>query len=812
MADTLSTVNPSGNTLPFPALQPAQTPQSSGSASLPANPSDSPYTPLDLPQASPPPSPLPERQQPGPNQLGAVSKGGAAAYLVDQGLRGIVEGRQKAQAFHAEQFNRKMAGLSEIAKEVGNRYKQAYSEVGSEHPDWSPQQINADPRVAKMKAQVDANFEATQGSLQKYLGLKVDKKTGQVEMPKKGNFMERMFGENRDPDDAILAFYQARSGIGPGVYHALPTPAQLQAMNQQRKTEATTAQTAQTSAETASVTEGMKNELANLQAKQNPTDADKARIDHLRDALSNIGKGVLTPIDKVPFKNSMTGQYEQRFMDRETNQVVTEPVPGYTPVVSGKPRVQWFKDAHGKVGSVQMGADNQPDWRTANYDTIPPAGIVNMFGHKEHTTNTAFTDANGNRHEVELMNESHSVIPSGVIPTANETPTAPPPTPPKQVAGAVTDANPVQSESSSLPPQPKNALNQYANPEDQPPEVSYRFNKQWAKPGSYSTKLDPQREQQFREWAAKNPRFVQGEVGSGPDFSPLTTADYDVRGHWLAAQHGDPRASLVPNKWDGKLHGNDAWKTPYSGSFSRESIYATPNAPRWVGDRLETADGRLITDETPRKQSHPSTLHKESPAETKAHPVAHPTAGNGVMRDTIIGNVGSVAEKDLTKKADNAEGAFASVSEMYNEARANMNTALADPQNGVAKMNIVASFLKSMGLKVDSQAGGSQIRMTIAEWNQAIKSAPVLERMFSHVDVRNGFTLLSGVTLSSQQMRNFVGAIGVKAVEMGKAKEQLRKRAHDQLAADIAAGKSGTNQSTKSQSSAIDDEILNLVK
>ena len=46
-------------------------------------------------------------------------------------------------------------------------------------------------------------------------------------------------------------------------------------------------------------------------------------------------------------------------------------------------------------------------------------------------------------------------------------------------------------------------------------------------------------------------------------------------------------------------HGSDRWKTPYNGSFSNESIYATADAPRWVGDRLKTADGRLVADETP---------------------------------------------------------------------------------------------------------------------------------------------------------------------------------------------------------------------
>jgi hypothetical protein len=165
-----------------------------------------------------------------------------------------------------------------------------------------------------------------------------------------------------------------------------------------------------------------------------------------------------------------------------------------------------------------------------------------------------------------------------------------------QVKAAAAKINPKAQQ--GLPPQPKDALNQYANPEDRPPKESFAFNKGWSKPGPYSTKLSPQEETEFRKWVAANPQ--QG-LGPAPNFDPLPMADYDVRGHFHAGKIGDPAASLTPNKWDGKIHGNDKFKTPYDGSFSRESMYALPNAPRWVGDRLMTHDGKLVTDETPRK-------------------------------------------------------------------------------------------------------------------------------------------------------------------------------------------------------------------
>jgi hypothetical protein len=217
------------------------------------------------------------------------------------------------------------------------------------------------------------------------------------------------------------------------------------------------------------------------------------------------------------------------------------------------------------------------------------------------------------------MNDLTSVPLSTVQPTSptqqgiNTTPRAPTPpieayqtvaqtkqqTPPLTPAPHV--AKPKPASGNPLPPQPKEALNRYPNPEDQPPKISYAFNKQWAKPGPYATKLSPQEEQEFRKWAAQNPQSIRGEVGPAPNFDPLPMADYDVRGHFHAAKSGDPAATLVPNKWDGKIHGNDKFKTPYNGGFSNESMYALPKAPRWVGDRLMTFDGKLVTDETPRK-------------------------------------------------------------------------------------------------------------------------------------------------------------------------------------------------------------------
>lgn len=115
------------------------------------------------------------------------------------------------------------------------------------------------------------------------------------------------------------------------------------------------------------------------------------------------------------------------------------------------------------------------------------------------------------------------------------------------------------------------------------PQFSYAENKQWAKPGSYTTKLDPKMETSFQKWVKANRIPWQD--------SP--TADYDMRGYYKAMISGDPKAKRASSN----LHFPDTWKTPYDRSFSNESMYATHDAPHWVGNTLVTPDGRVIFDE-----------------------------------------------------------------------------------------------------------------------------------------------------------------------------------------------------------------------
>lgn len=104
----------------------------------------------------------------------------------------------------------------------------------------------------------------------------------------------------------------------------------------------------------------------------------------------------------------------------------------------------------------------------------------------------------------------------------------------------------------------------------------------------YLTKLNPLTEMAFRQWVAKNKI----------PFDPSNKADYDMRGFYQAMMRGDKTAQSGINQNDGQLHFSDTYKTPYHESFSSESKFAAPGAPRWNElDQLAAPSGRIVFDE-----------------------------------------------------------------------------------------------------------------------------------------------------------------------------------------------------------------------
>jgi len=101
--------------------------------------------------------------------------------------------------------------------------------------------------------------------------------------------------------------------------------------------------------------------------------------------------------------------------------------------------------------------------------------------------------------------------------------------------------------------------------------------------------LAPDEEKQFRSWVSANK----------VPFDPAAKdSDYDMRGFWKALQAGDEKAVTAMNSNDGKPHYPDYWKTPFHRTFSRDSQWATPDAPTWnQQDQLVDANGNVMFDE-----------------------------------------------------------------------------------------------------------------------------------------------------------------------------------------------------------------------
>lgn len=106
---------------------------------------------------------------------------------------------------------------------------------------------------------------------------------------------------------------------------------------------------------------------------------------------------------------------------------------------------------------------------------------------------------------------------------------------------------------------------------------------------NYNTPLSSLDEMAFRAWAQGN---------QVPFNADAPQSDYDMRGFWNGLQRGDPRAVSAVNPNDGRMHYPDFWKTPLHETFSQDSQWAGPMAPRWnEQDQLVAPSGRILFDE-----------------------------------------------------------------------------------------------------------------------------------------------------------------------------------------------------------------------
>lgn len=103
---------------------------------------------------------------------------------------------------------------------------------------------------------------------------------------------------------------------------------------------------------------------------------------------------------------------------------------------------------------------------------------------------------------------------------------------------------------------------------------------------TYNALLKPFEEKVFRKWLQDNEVPFDAEAG---------VTDYDMRGFWKALVSKDPKAATAIDPHDQRIHYPDYWKTPMHETFSRESQWATPDAPQWTDDgRLIDIEGKVL--------------------------------------------------------------------------------------------------------------------------------------------------------------------------------------------------------------------------
>lgn len=189
---------------------------------------------------------------------------------------------------------------------------------------------------------------------------------------------------------------------------------------------------------------------------------------------------------------------------------------------------------------------------------------------------------------------------------------------------------------------------------------------------------------------------------------------------------------------------------------------------------------------------------------------AHPSGGTARTSSSGAPNAGVVSTGSpvgyklspetttLLKNTGAANTAYQAAVSTYNDAKRDAVVAKT-PQGGVARMNLLADFLKSLGAHT-AGVSGSQVRLTNVEWQYAVQSAPILQRIAAKFGVNSsgGVTYLSGITLSPEQIDSLVAEMGRKALTAGDTLQSLRKQAQASQQRDAGVIRSTPNQSPAS--------------
>ena len=717
-------------------------PSSAQSLGLPTlNPEDSPYKPLDLPQQevrTPPPQP----ENKPPDNLGAVSHAGAAAYLIDNVLRGASRGVAIGQQYAADQYNKKLSAVQSLyndqAQQLYTMAKEGRAGTFSGPPgkDGKPTFVES-PEFSQAKGRMLVAWQAMMDT--------VGQRIPQGKKGKKGGggqgggqavgaggpagqgmdpaMIQQALDHQGDPQGSLAAIYQIGRSIGPPVVHQVAgflTPEYIEKQQQAATTQRTQAQTEGTTAQNqldVAKAQATKNRVLLIPENQR-TDKDKQDLSSAEDILAPGAKPSAAVYKEYA---SLADPSLRQWFD-----VTKETPQGWTAVAVGAganraPKEGWTK-IDGRWGSQLYDPNtNQPIPGTFNTSKVPPANVQNLFP-RENTFRNFFVDSNGVRQEYTSQNTSQRNLPPGLGQTEGG-----------GGGGAAAGAGGGGTAPRTMvTPNPKGLVEPGNIPIDNRPVINNAD-------GTHSS-------------------------------------EYSVS---FADDNG--REVLVPTVVNGRFLTPDG-KKPKEGSAEEKAMFkAAWEHYKQTGENLGKFDNASDAD------AYAQQLHNRGnkpspgarPATRSATPSGAPRTGGGPGGSLHpIAYQGSVEYKNLIKQATDAkkqaDGVLANYATM-------VKTSVAAKQgSGPAQVGILAAYLKSV---VGGQ--GTGVRITKAEWDAATNSRPWLKGITARFSP-DGY--LSGTALAPSQIDQMINEVHQRSKSLLDTVATTQQRAEDQKRQDMEAG------------------------
>lgn len=673
--------------LPPPSDAAAASSSAAQSSTLPAlpslNPADSPYKPLDLPQVTPPNQVSKGMGDEQPIQnLGAVSKAGAAAYLASNVLRSAVQGYDAGRLQHAQKVNSQLQALGTLDKQVTDQFTSAYNDVASSktgpngklltrqqilgNPANPNDPLASDPQVAavrKLYHQGEAIHSATLNTIQGYIPSLADAdETGSPGKGKKQkkNLLERMFGG--DPNEALQAYYQVSKQTGWRGGYAGYTDQQAQAAWQQRQQQGITGQTAVTAAQTGATTADTAASIAQINNKLTHAVASGAPQEEIDKLLKE--RDELMPTPKFPLAGlKRTGQgadgkwYEWQ-VDQEGGEIRDTRRPLSTAGLNpSEPKVGSFGDfmvaAYGPRPTPKQYIEGQKAWKQSQAGTtVGTHTVLVTQGDKQvpFTFTTTSTKSFGGAGGAGGSAGSSA----GTMPDVR--------------ADGQTTTTPAAPRTMVIP-NPKGLIEPGNLPIDNRPTV---------------------------------------HNADGTHSSEYSVSFADDKGHEV----------LVPTVVNGKFLTPDGKKPPEGSAAEKAMFKAAWDHYLQTGQHLGKFDNPDDAD------AYANKLHSRGSARpsTSAGAAPKPATGSRAPQQSgaAIGYKDTPEYKGLVKQAIDAQkeynGAFTNLSTMVKTADA------AKKGDGAAQVGIISAYLKSV---VGGQ--GTGVRITKAEWDAATGTRPLLK-------------------------------------------------------------------------------------